>query len=70
MVTKILSEEPDMKDLRFVAIHPGWVRTDMGTSVAPLTAEVSVSQMLRVLANFNEKQNGALLNYDGSVLPW
>ncbi|KAK8401689.1 hypothetical protein O3P69_001071 [Scylla paramamosain] len=70
MVTKILAEDPEMKGLLFVAIHPGWVRTDMGTTVAPLRAEDSVSQMLRVVANINEKQNGVLLNYDGSVLPW
>ncbi|XP_074839200.1 C-signal-like [Carettochelys insculpta] len=57
-----------------VAVHPGWVQTDMGNSIsaqqAPLTVEASVRGMLHVLSTLCEKHNGAFVNWEGEVLPW
>ncbi|XP_074839602.1 C-signal-like isoform X2 [Carettochelys insculpta] len=56
-----------------VAVHPGWVKTDMENSIsvqAPLTVEASVRGMLNVLATLSEKENGAFVNWEGKVLPW
>lgn len=53
-----------------VALHPGWVRTDMGGSTADLSPQQSVSGMRRVIADATRQDNGTFRNYDGAVLPW
>ncbi|XP_074865009.1 C-signal-like [Carettochelys insculpta] len=56
-----------------VAVHPGWVQTDMGNRAsvkAPLPVDVSVRGMLHVLSTLSEKDNGAFVNWEGKVLPW
>ena len=53
-----------------VALHPGWVSTDMGGPEAPLTPEASVRAMLTTIAGLGPAQNGAFLQWDGRVHPW
>lgn len=51
-------------------LHPGWVKTDMGGSNAPMSTMDNVSAMRKVIAQFSLKQSGAFLRYDGKTLPW
>ena len=53
-----------------VALHPGWVRTDMGGSGADIDAPTSVAGMKKVLTGLKAKDNGSFVNYDGSAIPW
>ncbi|VVD90233.1 short-chain dehydrogenase [Pandoraea aquatica] len=56
-----------------VAMHPGWVRTDMGGENADIDVETSVSGMRRVLARAPGERathNGGFYNYDGTPFPW
>jgi NAD(P)-dependent dehydrogenase (short-subunit alcohol dehydrogenase family) len=57
-----------------LAIHPGWVQTDMGGTAAPLTPEQSASSLRQTLSRILEqrdpKHRGAFLNHDGQALPW
>ncbi|MDP2006226.1 MAG: SDR family oxidoreductase [Rubrivivax sp.] len=53
-----------------VALHPGWVRTDMGGSNADLTPARSVADMRGTLAALTPEQHGAFFNHDGTPLPW
>jgi NAD(P)-dependent dehydrogenase (short-subunit alcohol dehydrogenase family) len=48
-----------------VAINPGWVRTDLGGTGAPLDVERSVAAMRLTLAGLTRRHKGAFLNYDG-----
>ena len=65
------AEQPEVTVL---AIHPGWVQTDMGGEQAPLTPEHSASSLRQTLSHVLEqrdpKHRGAFLNHDGSTLPW
>ena len=65
------AEQPDVTVL---AIHPGWVQTDMGGAAAPLTPEQSASSLRQTLSHVLEqrdpKHRGAFLNHDGQPLPW
>jgi len=65
------AEQPDVTVL---AIHPGWVQTDMGGAHAPLTPEQSAASLRQTLNTVLEqrapKHRGAFLNHDGSALPW
>ena len=53
-----------------VALHPGWVRTDMGGSDADLDVADSVRDIRRTLAALTPADNGSFLNHDGQPLAW
>lgn len=53
-----------------VALHPGWVRTDMGGSEADLTVADSADGLRTTLKKISRSDNGTFLNYDGTPLPW
>jgi NAD(P)-dependent dehydrogenase (short-subunit alcohol dehydrogenase family) len=53
-----------------VALHPGWVQTDMGGSSATLTIGQSVPPMVETIAALKPSDNGRFLQYDGTELPW
>ena len=53
-----------------VALHPGWVRTDMGGSDADLDVATSVADMCRTLAALTAADNGRFFNHDGQPLAW
>jgi len=53
-----------------VALHPGWVRTDMGGEGADLDVSDSVAAMRRTLAAVTPAQSGAFLDHDGTPLGW
>ncbi|XP_014736172.1 PREDICTED: C-factor-like [Sturnus vulgaris] len=70
MVTRCLAAELQDKGILCVAIHPGWVKTDMGTEQALLTVEHSVRGILTVLASLSQDNSGAFLDWEGNSLPW
>ena len=53
-----------------VALHPGWVRTDMGGTAADLEVPASVADLRRLLAGLTSADNGRFLNHDGSAIGW
>lgn len=53
-----------------VAVHPGWVRTDMGGPDAPMSAEDSARDIRALLAGLQPDDNGKFLNHDGKPIPW
>jgi NAD(P)-dependent dehydrogenase (short-subunit alcohol dehydrogenase family) len=53
-----------------VALHPGWVRTDMGGPDAAVGIEESVAGMLEVLAGLSPADHGAFLDYTGAPVAW
>lgn len=62
----------DLKDrgLIAVALHPGWVRTDMGGKDAPTLPRESIQGMRKLLEGLRSKDSGRFLSYDGSGVPW
>lgn len=56
-----------------VALHPGWVRTDMGGAQAAIDTPRSVSGMRSVLAAAavdRESYHGRFVQYDGTSIDW
>ncbi|CAN5411098.1 SDR family oxidoreductase [soil metagenome] len=53
-----------------VALHPGWVQTDMGGSTATLTIDQSVPPMVQTIAALTPSDNGRFIQYDGKELAW
>jgi short-subunit dehydrogenase len=62
----------DLKSRGIVAVtlHPGWVKTRMGGSGAPLSVEQSVAGQQRLFEKLNMANTGRFFNYDGKELPW
>ncbi|XP_060110153.1 C-signal-like [Heteronotia binoei] len=56
-----------------IALHPGWVQTDMGNmpgQLAPMTVDASVRAILDTLGRLTEKDSGTFVNWEGVVVPW
>jgi NAD(P)-dependent dehydrogenase (short-subunit alcohol dehydrogenase family) len=56
-----------------IALHPGWVRTDMGGAHAAIDVERSVSGMRAVMAAASadrETYHGRFVQYDGTSIDW
>ena len=70
----IRSAQHDFASICCLALHPGWVQTDMGGPQAPLKVQDSVANMRQTLDAVSKqrdpKHRGAFLNHDGSTLPW
>uniref|UniRef100_A0A8D0DI04 Si:dkey-12e7.4 n=1 Tax=Sander lucioperca TaxID=283035 RepID=A0A8D0DI04_SANLU len=69
MVSHCMAVDLEPDGILCMAIHPGWVHTDMGGSEVPLSAE-SISSILSVIGGLTEKDHGSFLNFTGEVLPW
>ena len=67
---KSIAIELQAKNIAVLILHPGWVKTDMGGSNAPMDIPQSVSQMRETIARFTLAQTGEFLRYDGKELPW
>jgi NAD(P)-dependent dehydrogenase (short-subunit alcohol dehydrogenase family) len=70
MAHALISNQLKDRGVACVAIHPGWVQTDMGGANAHLTPDESVTQILDTVEKLTLKDTGAFLNYDGKPLPW
>lgn len=70
MFTKTLASELGPDGFICLAIHPGWVRTDMGGQNANLSPQESVSAMRAVIANVTADDNGAYRGYSGDPVAW
>jgi NAD(P)-dependent dehydrogenase (short-subunit alcohol dehydrogenase family) len=56
--------------IKSTALHPGWVRTDMGGPHADIDAPTSARGMKELIARLDETMVGRYWMYDGSELPW
>ncbi|XP_004069799.1 uncharacterized protein LOC101175234 [Oryzias latipes] len=70
MVSRCMAVDLEPEGILCTAIHPGWVRTDMGGTMAPLSPEESVSSVLSLTGGLTEKDHGSFLNLTGEQLPW
>jgi NAD(P)-dependent dehydrogenase (short-subunit alcohol dehydrogenase family) len=69
-VTKNLSIDLKDQDIIVVALHPGWVQTDMGGGSAPITPEISVKGLRKMLSSLSLEDTGNFISYDGLRLSW
>lgn len=68
--TRTLAAELTSTGFTCVALSPGWVRTDMGGSGAPLSPEESAAGLLSVIEGLTTAKSGTFMSYDGTSLPW
>jgi NAD(P)-dependent dehydrogenase (short-subunit alcohol dehydrogenase family) len=67
---KALQVERGAKQPILLALHPGWVRTDMGGAGADIDVAQSVAGMVAVIDSARSDASGGFFNYTGEVIPW
>ena len=70
MLTRILASELRPADILAVAVHPGWVQTDMGGSAAPLKPAESARGILTLAERLSIEDTGDFFTWDGRKHPW
>ena len=60
----------DHREVIAVVLHPGWVRTAMGGSGAPVSPKESIAGMRRVIAKLTPAESGKFFGFDGAEIPW
>jgi NAD(P)-dependent dehydrogenase (short-subunit alcohol dehydrogenase family) len=71
MLTKCFADE--VKEVAFVAIHPGWVQTDMGSCnnrKPPVSVEDSAKGVVSVAHGLAADKSGTFIGFDGQVIPY
>lgn len=69
-VVKSLAEDLRSEGFVALALHPGWVRTDMGGPNGLIDTVTSASGLLSVIEGATAEQSGQFLNYDGGIIEW
>ena len=53
-----------------LALHPGWVQTEMGGAQAQVAPADAVTGLLRVIDAATQAQSGSFIDWRGEPLPW
>lgn len=70
MVTHNLAVDLRPRGITFLALHPGWVRTDMGGKDAPVTPTESAEGLMRVIEDATLNDTGGFFSFNGDRVPW
>ena len=70
MVTALLAKALQARGIIVLALHPGWVQTDMGGSGATLAPAQSVQGLLQVIDGATLRSSGRFFDWRGEALHW
>ncbi len=58
------------RGLTLLTLHPGWVRTDMGGSAAPVSVDESARGLVAMITRERGKHRHAFIDFMGEELAW
>lgn len=70
MATRLLAHALHERGIAVLALHPGWVQTDMGGKDAEVAAEDAAAGLLQVIEAATLCDSGRFLDWRGEALPW
>jgi short-subunit dehydrogenase len=65
-----LAHERKPRGIGVLLLHPGWVRTRIGGSSAPVSPEESVRGMLSLVDGYKPSLTGGFFGFEGARMPW
>ncbi|WP_318456624.1 SDR family oxidoreductase [Photobacterium leiognathi] len=69
-VVKSLSNDLRGEGFTVLALHPGWVQTEMGGPNALIDTATSAQGLYEVIEQSSPNNSGEFINYDGSRIAW
>ncbi len=70
MQSKILQNYLKPRGFKILAVHPGWMRTDMGGADAAIEAEEAAKGIFRLAEKDWDSDDPIYMDYRGQPLPW
>ncbi len=70
IATRMMAHELKADGICVVAVHPGWMQTDMGGVSADLEPSASAEGVLALTANLTLADTNKFLVYNGEEHPW
>jgi NAD(P)-dependent dehydrogenase (short-subunit alcohol dehydrogenase family) len=70
MATALLAKALATRGIIVLALHPGWVQTDMGGNDATLAPAQSVQGLLRVIDGATLQSSGRFFDWRGETMEW
>ena len=70
VTTRMLAHELKPEGVCVVAVHPGWMQTDMGGAAADLEPSVAANQVLSLVGKLTLADTNKFLVYSGEEHPW
>jgi NAD(P)-dependent dehydrogenase (short-subunit alcohol dehydrogenase family) len=70
MASKILQNRFAADGVKVLAIHPGWIRTDMGTDAAPTPPEESAAKIIKLTERKWLPDDPVYMDTDGKKMNW
>lgn len=70
MAMQCFAHEVAERGIGVLLVHPGWVRTEMGTAAAELDVATSVGGVRAVIDAFDAAEKLAFRAWDGRDIPW
>ena len=58
------------KGIAVAVLHPGWVKTDMGSDEAPTEIAESVQGLIKQIEHLHLEETGCCKDHTGEIIPW
>lgn len=70
MASVLLARALAERGIVVLALHPGWVQTEMGGAQAQVAPADAVAGLLQVIDGATQAQSGSFVDWRGEPLPW